>query len=304
MKAFKFILFIVLFVGAERICHKLTHGFRLSNIYSNLPTDPARETSPLTEQEMASVRSLLSQPYTFLDSGGESYAFVSEDGEYVLKFFKHHHMCLHSWMDPILPQKEIDRRKMRFNRFFKSCKLAYEVFRKETGLIFVHLSKSDDLNIQLTIFDPNHIAHQVNLNELEFALQKKVSMAAPIFADLAETGQLDIAKARLDTLVELIVHRCEVGLADHDAQLRNFGFLDDEVISVDLGCFSFDETLKNSQGIQRTLLHESAKMRKWIKTTYPELEAHLNEKIEKEFSNKVESVRQLPLPKGRGLEGN
>lgn len=279
MKIFKFILFIILFVGAERICHKLTHGFRLSNIYSTLPIDPARAIEPLSQQEMASLKILLSQPYHFLDSGGESYAFVSEDGQYVLKFFKHHHMRVHSF----LPKKELDRRKMRFNRFFKSCKLAYDLFRKETGLIFIHLNKSADLNITLTLIDPSYVSHHVNLDQFEFALQKRVSMAAPTFAQLSKTQDLEVAKARLDTLVELIVQRCNVGLADHDAQLRNFGFLGDEAISVDLGCFSFDETLKNGQGIKRTLLHESSKMRKWLKTTYPELEAHLDEKIEKEF---------------------
>lgn len=279
MVKYKIVLFIVLFIAAERYCHKMTHGFRINNIYSDLTFDPVRERA----QEVNSIRPLLSQPYYFLDSGGESYAFLSEDGQYVLKFFKYQHMCTKTWLVPLLPQKEIDRRKMRFHRFFKSCTLAYDHFRKETGLIFIHLNKSHNLNIKLKIFDPNHIAHQVDLDKLEFALQKKVSMAAPTFTALAQTGQIEMAKARLNTLLELIVHRCEMGLADHDGQLRNFGFLGNEAIAVDLGCFSIDETLKSSQGIKRTLLKESINMKKGLKIAYPELEEHLDEKIKEYF---------------------
>ncbi len=274
--AFKILLFIGLFIATERFCHKKTHGFRLNKITSDLPRDPALEV------ECDFDPKILAQRYHFLDSGGECYAFLSEDGHYVLKFFKHHHMRLHSPLDPFLPQWELDRRKMRYHRFFKSCKLAYEHFRKETGLLFVHLTKSQNLQTKLIITDPNHIAHQVDLDQLEFTIQKKVTMAKPLLTTLAKADELEEAKARLDTLLALIVDRCKAGLADHDAQLRNFGFIGQEAIEVDLGSFSPDESLKTLPGIKRTLLHETTKMRKWIKTTYPELEEHLDEKV-KEF---------------------
>ncbi|MBS0630154.1 MAG: hypothetical protein JSS30_08055 [Verrucomicrobia bacterium] len=274
--AFKIFLFIALFIATERFCHKRTHGFRLHKIYSTLPYDPAMEV------ECELDPTVLAQPYHFLDSGGECYAFLSEDGQYVLKFFKHHHMRLKSPLDPLLPKWELDRRKMRYNRFFNSCKLAYDRFRKETGLVYIHLTKSKNLQTSLTITDPNHIAHKVDLDQLEFTVQKKVLMAKPLLVVLAEGEELEQAKTRLDTLLTLIVQRCKAGIADHDAQLRNFGFIGDEAIEVDLGSFSEDETLKTLPGIKRTLLHETTKMRKWIKTTYPELEEHLDEKI-KEF---------------------
>jgi len=271
--AFKILLFIASFIAAERFTHKTTHGFRLTNIYSDIPRDPSLEVKCEISPHV------LAQKYHFLDSGGECYAFLSEDGNYVLKFFKHQHMRLHSPFNPLLPKWELDRRAMRYHRFFKSSKLAYDHFRKETGLLFVHLTKSHNLKTTLTITDPLHITHQVNLDDLEFTIQKKVTMAKPLFTALSEAKNLTEAKSRLDTLLALIVCRCRAGLADHDAQLRNFGFLGDEAIEVDLGSFSPDESLKTLSGIKRTLLHESMKMRKWIKHTYPELLEHLDEKI-------------------------
>jgi len=276
--ALKIVIFISLFIATERYCHKKTHGFRLWKIHSDLPYNPFMEVKEDVEQ----MRPILAQPYHFLDSGGECYAFLSEDGQYVLKFFKHHHMQLNSWIDPILPQWELDRRQMRYHRFFKSCKLAYEHFQEETGLIFVHLTKSQNLKTKLKIFDPNHIAHLVDLDQLEFTIQKKVTMAKPLLSSLAEAEELEQAKARLDSLLHLIVSRCKAGISDHDAQLRNFGFLGTDAVEVDLGSFSPDDSLKSAVGIKRTILHETTKMRKWIKNTYPELEMHLDEKI-KEF---------------------
>lgn len=273
---FKVVLFLAASFGVERFCHKQTHGFRIAKIASDLPFDPARQIEPLADSEMQTVRALLSQPYTFLDSGGESYVFLSEDRGTILKFFKHHHMRPHKWIDPVLPQWELDRRKMRFERFFKSCKLAYDNFRKECGLIFIHLNKSDDLHIQLKIYDPNHIAHLIDLDQFEFALQKRVSMASATFRDLAKGGEMERAKERINSMLDLIARRCEAGLADHDAELRNFGFTDGEPFAIDLGAFSPDE----EHDTKKTLIHDAQKLRKGIIRAYPELQSYLDEKIQ------------------------
>lgn len=280
----KLLLFITLFITVERLCHKQTHGFRLNKIHSDLAYSPDRASMPASEDEIAEVRAILSQPFYFLNSGGESYAFTSKDGKYVLKFFKHHHMRIRTWMDPILPKSILNKREMRFNRFFTSCKLAYEHFRKETGLVFIHLNKTDDLNIHLRIFDPIGIAHLVNLDQLEFAIQKKVSMADPTLCALAEMQELDATVARLNALVDLIVHRCQVGLADHDAQLRNFGFIGEEAVEIDLGAFSFDESLKHPQAAKRALLSDTKMLRKWVKNNHPELTLFLDKKIKEELN--------------------
>ena len=269
---FKVVLFLGLSFAVERFCHKQTHGFRLSKIASDLPYDPARQIEPPSE----AVRALLSQPYTFLDSGGESYVFLSEDGQTILKFFKHHHMRQHKWIDPLLPQWEIDRRKMRFERFFKSCKLAYDHFRTECGLLYIHLNKSDDLNIKLKIYDPNHIAHLIDLDQFEFALQKRVDMASATFADLAKTCDMEQAKIRINSLIDLIARRCDAGLADHDAELRNFGFTDQGPFAVDLGAFSPN----GAQVTKEILIHDATKLRKGIIRIYPELQPYLDEKIQ------------------------
>src|SRR5438445_301873 len=91
-RVFKLLLFVALFIGAERFCHKQTRGFALSNIFP-------KEELEWPEQEISQeIKTLLSQPFTFLESGLECYAFVGEDGETVLKLFKHHHLRQAEWL--------------------------------------------------------------------------------------------------------------------------------------------------------------------------------------------------------------
>ena len=288
--AIQTLLFFVLFFSVERFCHQKTHGFRIHKIQSTLPHNPEWDIAFPTN-ELENIQAILSQPFCFLDSGGESYVFLSQDKKYILKFFKLHHMRPYSWEDSFLPKKirthYQNLRKKRLSTLFSSCKLAYDRFQEDAGLLYIHLNKTDFLKVKLKLFDPIGVLHLLDLDHMEFALQKRATLAYPSLVALSEANEFEAAQKRLSSLLDLILARCQAGLADHDARSRNFGFVGEKAIELDLGSFSIDESLKTSAAAKRVFLHETVKLRCFVKKYAPELAGFLEENINQRLSENL-----------------
>jgi len=263
------------FMAVERFCHKQTKGFRLQKIQADLPHNPDWETHLPADCEIENLRTILKKPFYFLNYGGESYAFASKDGNYVLKFFKLHHMRPKNIEDAFLPtpvrSKFQQMRTKKLETLFSSCKLAYEKFRKGSGLVYLHLNQTDHLKSKLTFYDAIGAVHTIDLDKVPFALQKRATLAYPSLSALADAKELDAAKLRICALLDLITNRCQAGLFDHDARARNFGFIGEEAIEIDLGSFSVNEALKLPHETRKTLVNETHKLRRYIKKRHPEL---------------------------------
>lgn len=286
MKLFliKALLFLSLFFSVERFCHKKTHGFRPYKIQSTLPYNPEWEIPLSSKTQLDQIKNILSQPFFFLNSGGECYAFVSKDNKYVLKFFKHHHMREKSWADWLpIPSSILKRHRQscikKLNILFTSCKLANHRFKEETGIVYLHLNKTDFLDIQIKLFDAIGALHNLPLDQLEFALQKRAVLAYPTLTYLVEIQEIEAAKTRLTSLVDLIKARSQAGIADHDPRKRNFGFIGEKAIEIDLGSFSQDDSLKSPKIAKRKFTSEITKLRRWVHKNHPELDPFLDKKI-------------------------
>ena len=57
-------------------------------ISSNRQPNPAWDVHVLTDEEHRELDGALAQQYHYLACGNQAFAFLSEDGRYVLKFFK------------------------------------------------------------------------------------------------------------------------------------------------------------------------------------------------------------------------
>lgn len=289
-KSIKILLFIALIFGAERFCHFQTQGFRIQKILSDLPFDPRFQTTPLNEKELQAVVQSLQQPYYFLASGNECYAFESQDGKTVLKFFKHHHMRTHTWfnrfkwpffIDPVR-QKIIDERGKRLVRSFQSNKIAYEDLKEETGLIYAHLNKTASLfKTPITLYDNLGIAHLVDIDQVEFMLQKKAELVSAKFHHLLRVKDLTETKRCIDSLVSLIFHRAQKGIHDRDPVLaRNYGYVNDQAVIIDLGSFSKNPFFKRGSNYKKELFYETLELRCLIEKSCPELSSYLDKRIE------------------------
>jgi len=273
----KLCVFLALFFTIERFCHKQTHGFRLYKIQSDHENHPDWDVKP---PRNINLDTILSQPYYFLNSGGECYAFVSKDQKYVIKFFKHHHMRANRWYDllplPIFLQTRTKRRE-KLSTLFTSCKIAEKRFKKQTGLLYLHLNQTKNLQKKIQLFDAIGAVHYLDLDPTSFAIQKKATLAYPTLTHLMQAGEIQAAKVRLESLIQLMIARSKAGVADHDPRKRNFGFVQDQAIEIDLGSFEIKESLKNPKESRRALYYETLKLRKWIKKYHPELSPVLEE---------------------------
>lgn len=193
------------------------------------------EVHPLTPEETADLKKALDQNYRYLACGQQAFAFVSNDGNYVLKFLKKKQFETHRFWD----QKKQWERRNKQERDFASYRLAFDALQHETGLVFVHLNPSSDLPSKLNVADAKGKVHSLNLNKLNFILQRRAELVYPTIDRLMEQGAVDEAKQALRSLLTLFANRIQKGIADSDPDLdKNFGFIEGKAIQIDVGRFT------------------------------------------------------------------
>lgn len=291
-KTFKLIISVALLAGlyyvAAHFCQARTDAFTTLRIHSDLTFNPAWAT-PLPEgTAKLDFERIVSQKFHYLGCGGQCFAFVSEDDQYVIKFFKHKiRKPMSSFLLKSLPTpfETIRTRKLgkilsKLDRDFGSYKLAYEELPQETGLLYIHLNKTKGLNRQITLYDKLNIAHQIDLDGIEFILQKKADMAYPYLAHLVQENKLKQAQAAIDSLVDVIVSRCHKGIFDEDAKIhRNFGFIQGQAVVIDVGRFRRDGQRKDPLIYRKDIAAITRTLHLWLEEHCPELTPHLKQKL-------------------------
>ncbi len=228
------------------------------------------------------------QPYRYLGSGGQCFAFVSQDNRYVIKFFKTHFVKLGSLTFQTLPifsedsrKRKIEKALFKLRRDFNSYIIASGDLKEETGVLYLHLNKTTDLNKKLCITDKLGIKRTLELDRFEFAIQRRAELAYPHIDSLIQNKELDKAKAAIRSLIDLSLARCKKGIFDEDAKIeRNFGFLDDKPIFIDIGRFVKDPSRQSSAVHQKDLRDIVYQLRLWIKSNHPDLVSYFNEALQ------------------------
>jgi len=279
-----FILALILFFQVGSWCKKETEGFSLANISSNLSYDPRFDVGELP---VASKEAFL-QPYFYLGCGGQCYAFISEDQKYVLKFFKYHHYRFFpSWLIrlplPFSLSEKLTRangkRKVKLERNLKSYTLAFKKLQAESGLIALHLNKTDT-PLPVVFFDKLGIKHVIDLSQKEFVVQTKAELLYPYLESCMRRHDVEAAKKALHQMVELISHRCSLGIYDEDPRIhKNLGFSPKGALFIDAGRF-IEDPFRKDIAIQSQDLHDiTHRLKKWLLEYYPELAFELDEAL-------------------------
>jgi hypothetical protein len=288
---FKILFFFLCFILVERLCHRETEGFRPHKILSDLSFHPEWEIKPLSEGDFQEVKTILHQPFHFLKSGGQCYTFLSEDQRFVLKVFKHHHMRVNSFLNKFSLPGSLDRYRLkllgapqtpekRLFDFFLSCHLSYQELKTQTALIYLHLNKTDCFQQPLTLVDKLGISHSIDLDSLEFVLQRKAELVYPKLRRLVRMGAIDDAKRHLDSLLLLIQQRIQKGISDKDPVLRrNFGFIGERAIGIDVGSYEKVKNVELVESYKRRLLGEVYQLQRWLKRHDAELASYFDQAI-------------------------
>jgi len=294
MKIRYLIILIVITFGIFRLYDYLTDDFRLGNITHSIPNQEEWAIPQPSSNEEKELDQILTQPFHYLGKGSQSYAFVSDDGGYVLKFFKFKHLRP-NWFYEISASlglfkeqhaKQAARKERKLWGVFRSYKLAYSEDRPESGLIFIQLNTSGNPRREITVRDKIGLRRTIDLQNYTFILQRKGESLEVVLDRLLKQGDVKSASTHLDQIFDLYASEYRKGIYDRDhAVMRNFGFIGDQPIHMDVGKLTADGALVDKQRSKADALLVDGRMKHWIKKYYPQysegLSARIDQKIQK-----------------------
>lgn len=208
--------------------------FNIHNLYTDIEVSEAG----------SSQLSVLNQPYSFLGEGAQMYAFLSQDGMYVLKLFKAKHQRPFKISRLKRTAKEWEESRERWHQKFQSTarryKMAYADLNEETGLIHLHLEKT---NGPMPVILKGKKTDTIDLSHYPFILQKKALLVTDYFRKYPEKKKDAIA-----SLKAFFVTRLDKGYSDPRQSLDiNYGFIGDVPIQIDPGKIERFEGDKNME---------------------------------------------------------
>lgn len=180
------------------------------------------------------IKNILSQPFSFLGEGAQAYAFESKDHRYVLKLFKMNRFTpsLTDYLCPHLVKRRLKNLRWVFNGY----QMAYDKFREDTGLVYIHLDQTREIAQHLTIFDDKGHHHSINLDNAYFVLQEKAELIFTRLKQLKDAGNETQMEKSIASVLQLVQRRVAAGYADRDkAVSNNYGFVGDKPIHLDVG---------------------------------------------------------------------
>ncbi|HRD55855.1 MAG TPA: hypothetical protein PLC42_05600 [Parachlamydiaceae bacterium] len=292
-KVISFFLAALALFGLTRVYYKLTDDFRLSNITYEIAHHKEWEIPVLSNEKQKEIQAILNQPFTYLGKGAQSYVFSSKDNQYVIKFFKFKHLKP-SFIVDALPAvfpfadykaKEIARKDRKLNSAFNGYRLAYEVHRQETGLIFIHLNKTDHLlNQTVKIIDKIGRIYEIDLDSTVFLLQKKGVTLRTAFHQLLKNNNLFLFKERIGQVFSLYLSEYKKGIYDHDhGVMNNTGFIGNQPIHLDVGKLLKEEKMKIPTVYSQDLEIIYKKIDLWIQKHYPDQHENLAQEIKEAY---------------------
>ncbi|MBI2812055.1 MAG: hypothetical protein HYX67_14660 [Candidatus Melainabacteria bacterium] len=255
--------------------------FSKEAISSHLPYHPEWEARALNSEEAAVVDGALAQSYRYLGSGGQCYSFVSSDDQYVIKFFKQKAFALPEWVYhiPFLHEKRIKKKESKRDRVFSAFRLSFDELQDETGLLYVHLNRTDHLKRDVLVLDQNGQGHKLNLDETPFVVQKKAELVFTAIDALMQNGNIEGAKNAIVQVLNLNAGLYKRGYHNRDPNIRsNCGFVGDKAILFDVGRIV---SIKNPIHLDKEIERFTPRLQRHIATRHPELLPHFEQAVAK-----------------------
>lgn len=276
-----------------RLYFYATDDFRLSNISYEMPYQQKWEIASPTPDEEQQLQSILKQEFAYLGKGAQSYAFASDDGNYVIKFFKFKHLRPSLFQD-MLPsigfiktykEKQAARKQRKLYGVFQGYKLAYDKHKNESGLLFIQLNTADNPHRTVTIRDKMGFKRIVHLEHVPFILQQKGQTLRVVLANLLQQGNVAAAQDRIGNIFDLYASEYRKGIYDHDhGVMYNTGFIGERPIHLDVGKMVPEESMKQNDAAKKDMQLVADKMIPWLRKNYPQyspqLETYINQKIQ------------------------
>jgi hypothetical protein len=229
--------------AVSRFCNAQTDRFTLLKIQTESFDSPLAMTPLSHSCSQETLSTILSQPFHYLARGGQAFAFVSADGNYVLKLSKRRWGSLYHalaalplpYVQPIFAKKYKNALQKR-DRDLSSYLLAYQAVPDLTGLFYLHLCKNPTFHHTVTLIDKIGIAHTVDLDDTTFVLQQRAEPINHYLKRLESEGNTHDMHLALASLLDTLQTALQRGVMDDDPGLhRNFGFAGNTPLFIDVG---------------------------------------------------------------------
>ena len=269
-----FLLIVFLFVGSIRLYYNLTDDFRIANITYDLPFKTSWATEVLSSSDNAHLDQLLSQKFSYIDKGAQCYAFGSEDGRYVLKFFKFKHLKP-NWLMQLLPssKKKDDyllNKQKKIKNVFDAYDLAYREDRQNVALIYLHLTPVQDFQKKVLVIDKIGFEREIDLNSTVFLIQKRGVTFRSRLTTLLDNKNVEGTKTAINKILHMYLSEYHQGIYDRDhGVMVNAGFVGEQPFHLDAGKFAKVESIKEKIVYSEDLELVIWKIEEWIQATYP-----------------------------------
>ena len=274
----------------DRVFFKRNHSFCIRFIYSSIPNHSDWDLPAPSSEELARLDQILDQKFHYLAKGGHCYAFVSEDRKYVIKFHRYaSHMRMFPWLNHPFSYRFSEPRKKILQHNFKklsenmqSYLNSAEALTEETGLIMLHINRSDTLHRTVTLIDATQAAYRVPLDQVTFILQhQRPDLIYPTLDKLLSENKISQAKTVVTEIIHLIADCCKKGYIDEDPVLRkNYGLIEGRAIHIDVGDLVKNESIKLRENYIPHIKEMTESLRVRLEKQYPELLAHYHQEIE------------------------
>lgn len=291
--------FVIVLVAAlaifalARLYYRVTDDVRLANMRHEMPYHKEWEIPPLSPMDRERINTILDQPFHYIGKGAQSYAFASADDQYVLKFFKFKHLKP-SWFVSMLPdigplkefkKDQSSRKQKKLTSVFDGYRLAYEVHKDPSGILFIHLNPTDDLHKQVILKDKIGLSHTVDLDKYVFILQEKAVTTRAVFKTLLNQNDIAGAKEKLDQIFALYASEYKKGIYDRDhGVMHNTGFIGNKPIHLDVGKLSDEPAMKQPDYSNPDIQKIAFKFHTWIHHNYPQHAEELDHYMESKLS--------------------
>jgi hypothetical protein len=282
----------LLIFGIARLYFRLTDDFRRGNISYQLPFEAPWKVPMLNSEEHQQLTHILNQKFFYIGKGAQCYAFVSDDQQYVLKFFKFKHLKPNAFVDflpAVFPFKNykqsiIERKKRKLIGVFNGYDLAYREHRQDSELLYLHLLPTQHLKLSVTVVDKIGIERHINLDDVVFLVQKKGETLRTRLKELLKQGRLQDAKHAMSSILAMYISEYQKGIFDHDhGVLHNTGFVENKPFHLDVGKLNKDDRIRQVDFYKKDLEHVVWKMDVWVKASFPEYYLEISDFLAQEY---------------------
>ncbi len=275
--------------------YHLTSGFKVSKTVFNNYQDIFYQNR-FEKGDFYQLEKILQQKFVFLGKGCQVYAFVSDDGRYVLKLLK-----LHRFRSPFrkffkaavlkrgfaTQEDEIkdlqNRQKKRLFSAFTNYRLAMDALKEETALVYAHFNPEFKLP-KIQVQDRLGRCFWLDLNKTFFLIQKKARELKAQLLFLRQKQKTEEAKKIIDWSVAHLKRRlnCQIFESDQSGYVRNLGLLNEKAISIDVGNFK-----QRKEASKEELITEYKcclnRLYSWAEKNYPEIADYIKEKCQEQI---------------------